>query len=126
MGDDTMSTLKVNSLQTTSGAGLYPSKAWVCFTGSGTVSIRNSENISSLTDSGQGMYFINYSNNFSNTNYAGGGAVRHNTTDNIRENTFVNFRRISDSISTNKAGLSVSNSGSPVDDETVTFMVVGD
>jgi len=121
-----MSTIKVNNLENASGVGRYTIHAWVCFTGSGTVSIRNSENISSLTDSGTGMYFTNYSNNFSNTNYAGGGAVRNDTTSNNRENTFVNFRRISDSIATSKAGLSVSNSGSPVDDETVTFMVTGE
>ena len=126
MGDGTMSTIKVDNLQTTGGAGRYTIHGWVCFTGSGTVSIRNSENISSLTDSGTGMYFINYSNSFSNTNYAGSGAVRYDTTSNNRENTFVNFRRISDSISTTKAGLSTSNSAASEDDETVTFMVTGE
>jgi hypothetical protein len=37
----------------------YFARAWVNFNGSGTVSIRNSENVSSVTDNGTGQYTVN-------------------------------------------------------------------
>ena len=45
-------------------------KAWVNFNGSGTVSIRDSFNVSSITDDGTGLYTINFTNPMSDTNYA--------------------------------------------------------
>lgn len=46
-------------------------KAWVNFNGTGTVSIRDSYNVSSITDNGTGDYTINFTNNFANANYTG-------------------------------------------------------
>ena len=57
-----MSTLKVDTLQTTGGAGLYPARAWVNFTGTGTVSINASANVSSIADNGTGSYTVSMSN----------------------------------------------------------------
>ena len=54
-----MSTLKVNSLQTTTGAGQYTAKAWINQT-NGTA-INASGNISSQTDQGTGRYLANLS-----------------------------------------------------------------
>lgn len=50
-------------------------KAWVNFDGTGTVSIRDSYNVSSITDNGVGDYTINFTNAFANANYnmVGGG-----------------------------------------------------
>jgi len=45
-------------------------KAWVNFNGQGTVAIRDSFNVSSITDNGTGVYTINYSTTMSNSNYA--------------------------------------------------------
>ena len=45
-------------------------KAWVRFGGSGTVSILDSLNVSSITDRGVGEYTVNISNAFSNSVYA--------------------------------------------------------
>ena len=45
-------------------------KAWVNFNGTGTVAIRDSFNVSSITDNGTGVYTINYSTTMSNSNYA--------------------------------------------------------
>lgn len=39
-------------------------KAWVNFNGTGTVAIRDSFNVSGLTDSGMGLYSVNLTNNF--------------------------------------------------------------
>ena len=65
-----MSTLKVDNLQTTGGAGLYPARAWVNFNGSGTVAIRGSGNVSSITDNGVGQYTVNFSTAITDANYA--------------------------------------------------------
>jgi len=45
-------------------------KAWVNFNGTGTIAARDSLNLSSLTDSSIGNYSVNFSNNFTNANYA--------------------------------------------------------
>ena len=70
-----MSTIKVDNLQTTGGAGLYPARAWVNFNGTGTVSIRADGNVSSITDNGVGNYAVNYSSSFSDANCCGVGGI---------------------------------------------------
>jgi hypothetical protein len=45
-------------------------KAWVNFNGTGTVAIRDSFNVSSITDNGTGDYTINFTTAMPNTNYA--------------------------------------------------------
>jgi len=45
-------------------------KAWYQFDGTGTVSFRDSFNMSGTTDGGTGTYANAYTNNMSNTNYA--------------------------------------------------------
>jgi hypothetical protein len=56
---------------TSDGRGLSPftAKAWVNFNGTGTVAIRDSHNVSSITDYGTGDYGANFSNNMANSNY---------------------------------------------------------
>jgi hypothetical protein len=65
-----MSTLKVNTLQNTSGVEQYLCKAWVNFNGTGTVAIRASGNVSSITDNGTGDYTINFTTAFADANYS--------------------------------------------------------
>jgi len=57
-----MSTIKVDNLQTTGGAGLYPARAWVTFAMNGTARILASSGMSSLTDLGTGEPQFNLSN----------------------------------------------------------------
>ena len=45
-------------------------KAWVNFNGTGTVAIRSSYNVSSITDNGVGNYTVNFSTPMSNVNFA--------------------------------------------------------
>ena len=47
-----------------------PIKAWVNFNGTGTVAIRDSLNVASVTDNGAGDYTINFSSPLSSSNYA--------------------------------------------------------
>ena len=69
-----MSTITVSNIkatgETASRAVSGVAAAWVNFNGTGTVAIRDSVNVGSVTDNGTGDYTINYSNNFSSTDYA--------------------------------------------------------
>ena len=65
-----MSTLKVNTLQTAAGVEVYTAKAWVNFDGTGTVAIRASGNVSSITDNGTGDYTVNFTTAMSDANYS--------------------------------------------------------
>ena len=47
----------------------YTAKAWVNFNGTGTVAIRESQNVSSITDNGTGNYTVNFTTALSDTNY---------------------------------------------------------
>tara|TARA_R110000803_G_scaffold154611_1_gene219387 strand:- start:1430 stop:1780 length:351 start_codon:yes stop_codon:yes gene_type:complete len=79
-----MSTLKVNTIQTTSGVEVYTCKAWVNFNGTGTVAIRASGNVSSITDNGTGNYFINFTTALADANYAWGGSSQWSTGATVR------------------------------------------
>jgi hypothetical protein len=69
-----MSTLRVNTIQNQPGTGA-PSinglaKAWVNFNGTGTVAIRASLNVTSITDGGTGVYTVNFTTAMSDANYS--------------------------------------------------------
>ena len=75
-----MSTLKVNNIKDASGGTSNlkidgAAKAWVNFDGTGTVSIDDSFNISSITDNSTGNYTINFTNAMPNAEYAVAGSV---------------------------------------------------
>ena len=53
----------------TGTAPLYSARAWVNFNGTGTVAIRASGNVSSITDNGVGLYTLNYSTVMPDANY---------------------------------------------------------
>ena len=77
-----MSTLKTGTVQnnTGSGAPVFKNnagteigqlcKAWVNFDGSGTVAIRDSFNVTSITDNSTGNYTANFTNAMVNDDYA--------------------------------------------------------
>jgi hypothetical protein len=48
----------------------YGCRAWVNFNGTGTVAIRASGNVSSITDNGTGNYTVNFTTAMSDANYA--------------------------------------------------------
>lgn len=77
-----MSTLKVNAIQDTAGVERYMARAWVNFNGTGTVAIRASGNVTSITDNGTGDYTLNFTNALPDANYVavfGGGAQAPST-----------------------------------------------
>jgi hypothetical protein len=64
-----MSTLRVTTLATQAGVEVYTAKAWVNFNGTGTVAIRASGNVSSITDNGTGNYTVNFTVAMVDANY---------------------------------------------------------
>ena len=65
-----MSTIKVDTIKNTSNVEVFTAKAWVNFNGTGTVAIRASGNVSSITDRGTGQYTVNFTNALADNNYA--------------------------------------------------------
>jgi hypothetical protein len=51
-------------------APVYACRAWVNFNGTGTVAIRASGNVSSITDNATGLYTVNFTTSMPDTNYA--------------------------------------------------------
>lgn len=72
-----MSTAKFDTLSNLAGTQTVPvatvaqgsAKAWVNFNGTGTVAIRASFNVSSITDNGTGDYTVNFTTAMPDANY---------------------------------------------------------
>lgn len=58
------------ALNATGDAPIYACRAWVNFNGTGTVAIRASGNVSSITDNGTGSYAVNFATAMPDANYA--------------------------------------------------------
>ena len=79
-----MGKLKLTTLENLTGSRSTSSdnviagcaKAWVNFNGTGVVAIRDSYNVSSITDNGVGDYTINFTTAMPNVNYATSGQAR--------------------------------------------------
>jgi hypothetical protein len=71
-------------LGTSEASGL--AKAWVNFNGTGTVAIRASFNVSSITDNGTGDYTVNFTTALADANYsvAGSGEFGSISTSDLR------------------------------------------
>jgi hypothetical protein len=73
-------TLSIPTTYVTNGSA----KAWVNFDGTGTIAVRDSLNVSSLTDVGTGDYTVNFTSSFADVNfsaamgYGGNGANNYN------------------------------------------------
>jgi hypothetical protein len=74
----TLTTPNINSAQVatvTGTAPLYMCRAWVNFNGTGTIAIRASGNVSSITDLGAGAYRVNFTTAMPDANYAASGVA---------------------------------------------------
>jgi hypothetical protein len=74
-GDTTTEVALANSVLefTMDGRGLsqFTAKAWCCFNGTGTLAVKDSHNVSSVSDIGTGAYNVNWDVNMTNANYSG-------------------------------------------------------
>ena len=79
-----MSEIRANTVSNAAGTGpvtltgQYAAKAWVNFNGTGTVAIRQSGNVGSITDNGTGNYTCNFTISMADVNYTlvGSGSNR--------------------------------------------------
>tara|TARA_Y100000361_G_C11116186_1_gene320510 strand:- start:72 stop:455 length:384 start_codon:yes stop_codon:yes gene_type:complete len=95
-----MSTLKVNTIQDASGGNSSTAtqiaqgraKAWINFNGTGTIAIRDSFNVSSITDNGTGDTTVTLSTAQATANYVVCANSGHTSSDPLRNvGLFVSF-----------------------------------
>jgi len=127
-----MSTLKVNTIQDASGGNSSTAqeiaqgraKSWVHFNGTGTVSIYDDFNVSSITDSGTGHYIVNMSITMASIDFAAFADGRFNTSDGDGSAN-ITLRRIAQT--TTSYGIRCSDASANVYNPTfVTGVVFGD
>jgi hypothetical protein len=80
------------ALNATGTAPIYACRAWVNFNGIGTVAIRASGNVSSITDNGVGDYTVNFTTAMPDTNYSVAGSVQRNQ-DGSADGNFASIKR---------------------------------
>lgn len=81
-----MSTIKVDTIQTTSGVEVYTAKAWMSVDQTGTQAINASGNVSSITDNASGDTSMSFSSVLTSGNYAFSAGIA-GSTHNEREYT---------------------------------------
>lgn len=102
-----------------SAAVAYGCRAWVNFNGTGTVAIRASGNVTSITDNGTGDYTVNFTTAMSDANYA---LVANSGTGNA---SFVANRFPSTAPTTSAARIGVfDDTGAAKDDAWISVQVV--
>lgn len=74
-----MSTIKVDTIQNTSGVEVYTAKAWI-FYNQVSVSVVGDGNISSFTDVAAGSATLNFDNALSSSGYGVAGVLTANNT----------------------------------------------
>jgi len=120
-----MSTLKVNTIQTSAGVEVFTAKAWVNFNGEGTVAIRDSGNVSSVTDNATGRYTANLTSAMANSNYEVSGSAGKTSTTASQEIIFYGSNVTPTSPSTTAVGVKVVNSaGTAIQDATYVTLAV--
>ena len=78
--------VKFNGWINDDGSENYKCRAWVNFNGTGTVAIRASGNVSSITDNGVGDYTINFTTAMVDSNYSGPVSAQRLNDKNTRGN----------------------------------------
>jgi len=82
-----LSDIRANTISAANGTdpvtltGQYAAKAWVNFNGTGTVSIRESGNLSSITDVSTGLFTLNFTTAMTDANYAVVGSGGNDSND---------------------------------------------
>jgi hypothetical protein len=103
-----------------SAAVAYGCRAWVNFNGTGTVAIRASGNVSSITDGGTGIYTVNFTTALPDANYETNGI----TSDDSSAAAFCYLSGTTGSASTSSVMVRVVNTaGTPVDRTTVAVSI---
>jgi hypothetical protein len=114
--------ISVDALSTATGAApSYSARAWVNFNGTGTVAIRDSGNVSSITDNGTGKFTVNFTTAMPDINYSMhiDSMPTYNWTGDVNSNM-----RIEDMTTTNCRFGSAYNTGSVRYDNTANCVTI--
>jgi hypothetical protein len=103
-------------------APVYACRAWVNFNGSGTVSIRASGNVSSITDNGTGDFTVNFATAMEDASYAYTASSVDNDTSNIWNNQAASSA-VAGYVTASSLRLVTSVSGSEGDSQIVTVAI---
>ena len=104
-------------------------KAWINFDGTGTIAIRDSFNVSSITDNGTGDYTVSYSTAMASTFYCGVGGGKGDNDGTDANKTVTSFKRISSTPATGNSRIVTgfgNNAGTGTNSTVVTWVVFGD
>jgi len=120
-GIDVTGAITVNG----SALGGGQTKAWVNFEMVGTFSVRDSFNVSSISDEGTGDVNVNFTTAFANDDYCAGGVTRFSSSN---TNANVCYRGVSNPLSTTTAQMAVRGmtNNSASDSDYVTIIFSGD
>jgi hypothetical protein len=108
------------TFQAPGGGGGEGAKAWVAFTGTGTVTIQDAFNVTSITDNSAGNYTINFTTAFAAADYC---AVSGGT---LSDTTAVNWIGLYSKTTTTLRVSTVASNGSPIDAHSVYVACFGD
>ena len=127
-----MSTIAVDNARPSAGGTSYSltsgvAKAWVNFNGTGTVSIRESYNVGSITDNGTGDYTVGFSDTIANSDYCavGAGKGEANLTITANNNTTMFLPAIYQTTSL-RVFLARDGASGPKDSENANCSIFGD
>lgn len=113
-----------SALNAPGSAPVFACRAWVNFNGTGTVSIRASGNVSSITDNGTGDYTVNFATAMPDDGYSVSGTANPN--EGGHGNYILNIRTLG-GLAANQTSSSVrvvvTNGGSPILVDAVTANV---
>jgi hypothetical protein len=99
-------------------------KAWVNFKGTGTVEIRESFNVSSITDNATGDYTVNFTNSIIDANYSISGAAGYGVGTSANTTRWLTISSVT-SPTTSSCRVSTAYSNGGIDDcLNVTFSVL--
>ena len=95
----------------------YSCRAWVNFNGTGTVAIRASGNVTSITDGGVGLYTLNFTTAMTDANYCLAGITGFSTS------TGAESVRIQSTLTSSAAPISTTTAAVFFDSPTVTVAI---
>jgi hypothetical protein len=103
------------------GLSQFTAKAWANLNGTGTIALRDSHNISSVTDNGTGDYSFNFTNNLANANYSVTNSFSRDGWDN-----FVSIYPGHQSVSATRVTMNDTSATAGVDTDGLFIQVFGD
>jgi len=106
-------------------AKAYGCRAWVNFNGTGTVAIRASGNVSSITDNGTGNYTVNFTLAMPDANYGWEGSARFNTTSEANGilSTRSNDAKTSSTLQVRSFDCAIASTSNPIDSSEINVTV---